>query len=169
MHDRRTHLPTPPIVVDIAHLRVSDDPNAVLATYSLGSCVALVLHDPVARIGGIAHCMLPRAKMAPEKSRERPALYTDEGAQKLLQDVFNRGARRSRLVAKVVGAAQMLDERGVFDIGRRNYTVVRRVLWRNSILIAAEDAGGVVSRTVYLHIGSGRCLEPISVGDRECR
>ena len=69
-----------------------------------------------------------------------------------------RGATRANLVAKVVGAASQVDQDKLFRIGERNYTVLRKVLWKNGILIASEEVGGVASRTVYPDVGTGRTL-----------
>ena len=143
-------------VVGISEYVVSGDPAETLVTYSLGSCVGLVLHDPVAGVGGMLHSMMPSSRTNPEKAASTPAMYTDTGAQMLVQALFDRGATRANLCAKVVGAASQVDQNSLFRIGERNHAVVRKVLWKNEILIAAEDVGGSASRTVYLEIGTGR-------------
>ena len=74
----------------------------------------------------------------------------------MLQAAFDAGATRANLVAKVVGAASRIDESNLFRIGERNYAIARKVLWKNGILIAAEDVGGSISRTVYLRVSDGR-------------
>jgi len=141
--------------VGISEYAVSTDPGETLITYSLGSCVGLVLHDPVARVVGLLHAMLPTAKANPHKAAQNPAAYADSGATALLQEVFDHGATRTNLVARVAGAASQLDNRNLFRIGERNYAVVRKVLWKNDILIAAEDVGGTTSRTVYVDVATG--------------
>jgi chemotaxis protein CheD len=143
-------------IVGISEHMVSTDPAEVLVTYSLGSCVGLVLHDPVAGVAGMLHSMMPASKSNPEKAAGNPSMYTDTGATALIRDMFAAGATRANLVAKVVGAASQVDNAQMFRIGERNYAVVRKVLWKNDILIAAEDVGGAVSRTVYLEVGTGR-------------
>ncbi len=145
-------------VVGISEYAVSGSSGDTLVTYSLGSCVGLVLHDPVAGVGGLLHSMMPASRANPAKAAEIPAMYTDTGAQLLVQALFDLGATRANLVAKVVGAASQVDKESYFRIGERNHAVVRKVLWKNEILIAAEDVGGSVSRTVYLEIGTGRTL-----------
>lgn len=145
-------------VVGIGALVVSADPDDLLVTYSLGSCIGLVLHDPAAGVTGLLHSMMPTAKTNPAKAAEYPATYTDAGAELLLKELFDRGATRANLVAKVVGAASRVDASGVFRIGERNHAIVRKVLWKNGILIAAEDVGGSASRTVVCDVGSGRTL-----------
>lgn len=148
-------MPARDVVVSISEYAVSMDPGERLVTYSLGSCVGLVLHDPVAGVGGLLHAMMPSSKSDPDKARAFPAMYTDTGATALIQAMFDLGATRTNLVAKVVGAASQVDTGNLFRIGERNHMVLRKVLWKNGVLIAAEDVGGSVSRSVYLEVGSG--------------
>lgn len=144
------------VTVGVSDMKVSDNQGDTLITYSLGSCLGLSLYDPRTRTGGLLHSMLPFSKIAPEKCRENPFMFTDAGVQAFLQELFDRGAKRGNLVAKVAGCAQLQDEKGFFRIGERNYAVLRKVLWKNDILIAAEDIGGSISRTVSLEISTGR-------------
>ena len=140
----------------ISEYLVSTEPGETLVTYSLGSCVALALYDPMVGVAGLLHAMMPASKANPDKAVVNPAMYTDAGAQALIQAMFNQGASRANLVAKVVGAASQIDEGQLFRIGERNYAVARKVLWKNGILIAAEDVGGSVSRTVCVRVADGR-------------
>ena len=142
--------------VGISEMVVTDAADDVLVTYSLGSCVGLALYDPVACIGGLIHCMLPLSKIDPAKAQKNPQMFTDTGVPSLLQSMLNMGAEKKRLVATVAGAAKPLDDKGTFKIGERNYVVLRKVLWKNNILIAAEDVGGTAARTMYLHMVDGR-------------
>ncbi len=142
--------------IGISEMKVSNRPDDVLVTYSLGSCVGLALYDPVARIGGLVHCMLPLSSIDPVKARNSPCMFTDTGVPALIQEMLNLGAMKNRLVAKVAGAASLLDEKGTFKIGERNYIVLRKVLWKNNILIVADDTGGTIPRTVYLYVDTGR-------------
>jgi len=151
-------------VVGISEMYVSCDPSDTIITYSLGSCLGVVAYDPAMKVGGMLHCMLPLSKIDPAKAQSKPCMFTDTGVPLLLQELFNRGARRSNLVLKVAGAASLLDEQGLFKIGERNYTVLRKVLWKNSILIAAEDVAGTVSRTVSLYMDTGRTTIKASAG-----
>lgn len=136
-------------------MRVSNCPDDVLITYSLGSCVGLTLFDPQACVGGMIHCMLPLSKIDRDKAREKPCMFTDTGVPALLQAVLDLGAHKRNLVAKVAGAARLLDEKGTFKIGERNYIVLRKVLWKNNMLIAAEDTGGTLARTMTLYMRNG--------------
>lgn len=151
--------------VGISEMKTSSQADDVLITYSLGSCVGLSLYDPRARVGGLVHCMLPLSKLDPDKARANPEMFTDTGVAALLQAIFDLGAERKRTIAKVAGAASVLDEKGLFKIGERNYTVLRKVLWKNNILIAAEAVGGTIARTMSLYMATGRTT--IRSGGRE--
>ncbi|MBN2308069.1 MAG: chemotaxis protein CheD [Candidatus Hydrogenedentes bacterium] len=144
------------ITVGISEMKVSDKADDVLVTYSLGSCVGLALHDPARGVGGLIHCMLPLSRIDPAKAKANPMMFTDTGVPQLIQTVLDMGAVRKRLVAKVAGAAAPLQDNGVFKIGERNYVVLRKILWKNDILIASEEVGGTAARTMYLEIGTGK-------------
>lgn len=145
-------------VVGMSEFLVSADPSDVLVTYSLGSCIGLVLWDSHAGIAGLLHAQMPASKSNPTMAAETPAKYVDTGVLALLQAMFNLGARRDGLVAKIAGAASQVDHEQLFRIGERNHTVLRKVLWKNGIFIEAEDIGGGSSRTVCLDAGTGRTI-----------
>lgn len=146
------------ITVNISDMKVSSNPDDVLVTYSLGSCVGVAIYDPLQKIGGLIHCMLPLSKVDPEKAREVPYMFVDTGLPLMMQTLLNMGADKKRLVAKVAGGAVLLDDNGMFRIGERNHIVVRKLLWKNNILISSEDVGGTLARTMYLHINDGKII-----------
>ena len=143
------------IIVDIADMAVSSNPEDSLITYSLGSCLGVVIYDPVIRVGGMIHCMLPLSNVDQVKADTRPGMFVDTGVPMMLQKLFDMGLKKTRAVVKVAGASLILDKQGLFRIGERNYTVFRKIMWKNGILITAEDIGGDLSRTVQLDIGTG--------------
>ena len=115
-----------------------------------------------------AAIMLPLSRIDTAKAKANPQMFTDTGVQALLDAVCGLGAKTERLVATVAGAASLLDDRGLFEIGDRNYAVLRRVLWKNDILIAAQAVGGHAPRTMYLHITTGKAAinRWVSMGSR---
>lgn len=141
--------------VGISEMIVSRREEDILVTYALGSCLGLSLYDPVARVGGLIHCMLPLSKIDKAKAAAAPAMFVDTGVPGLLAALFEMGARRENLVATAAGAARVLQDVDHFKIGERNHTVLRKLLWKNSILIAYEDVGGAAARTMYLHMATG--------------
>jgi chemotaxis protein CheD len=144
------------IIVGVADCRVGHTPEQVLATFALGSCIALSVYDPQAAVGGILHYMLPDSTMDPARGRENPYMFADTGIPKLVEQVCGRGANRRRLIAHAAGGASMMDPQSGFDIGNRNYLALRKILWKAGILLAGEAVGGTYSRTIRLEIGSGR-------------
>lgn len=146
------------LTVGISEMKVSKNPSDTLITYSLGSCIGVALFDPDAGVGGLIHCMLPLSRIDPEKAKQNPHMFTDTGVPALIQSLLDNGGTRKRMIAKVAGAASPLNDNGMFKIGERNYTVLRKVLWKNEILIAAEDVGGTVARTLLLNIANGKTI-----------
>jgi chemotaxis protein CheD len=145
-------------IVGISEMAVAADPAAILITYSLGSCVGLSLFDTAARVGGLIHSMLPLSKIDPAKAKAAPCMFVDTGVPALLQALFDMGASRKTLVAKVAGGSHIMDDKGIFNIGERNCTVLRKLLWKNEIMVSGEDVGGAVPRTMSLDLESGRTL-----------
>ncbi len=143
-------------VVDIADFQVSADPRVVLVTYSLGSCIGVALWDPAERVGGMLHYMLPDSSLSAEKAKSRPAMFADTGIPRLFRAVYELGANKKRLIVKIAGGSQLLDDNGTFNIGKRNYTMLRKIFWKNGVLIDSEDIGGSISRTIRLSVDTGR-------------
>jgi chemotaxis protein CheD len=134
---------------------ISQDQDGSLITYSLGSCIGVAIYDPVARVGGLLHYMLPESNLDPQKALKKPFMFADTGIPLLFKEAYRFGAVKNRLIVKVAGGAQILDDSGFFNIGKRNYMALRKLLWKNNILIKAEDVGGQVSRTVRLQMNTG--------------
>jgi chemotaxis protein CheD len=144
------------LVVDIADLAVSKDPAAALVTYSLGSCIGVAIWDAVAHVGGLLHYMLPDSQLAPAKAAASPGMFCDSGLPRLFRAAYELGAVKGRMVVKVAGGSQLLDDNGTFNIGKRNYLALRKLLWKNGVMIQAEDVGGAISRTLRLEVATGR-------------
>ena len=155
------------IVVDVADMKYSKNPGDVLITHSLGSCVGLALYDPGICVGALLHAMLPLSKIDREKAEARPYMFTDVAVAGTLEKMYDLGAGKSRIIAKVAGASSLLDEKKLLKIGERNYTVLRKILWKNDILIAAEDIGGRIPRTMSLYMESGVTTVRTSGTERE--
>jgi len=140
-------------VVGIAQMAVCHHPEQ-LACIGLGSCVAVILYDPVLRMGGIVHVLLPKAPANCEVEEK----YADTGTRKLIREMLARGASRQRLVAKLVGGAQMFSNLNlsISDIGSHNCEQARKTLGENAIRIVAEDTAGKRGRSAYLNTENGR-------------
>ena len=146
------------ITVDISDAKASADPADVLVTYSLGSCIGVSFYDPVAQIGGMLHCLLPEFTGS-EADADNPFKFADTGVKILLDKIISMGAVKRRLQVKIAGGAKRLKSiSDRFDIGKRNYLAVRKILWKNAIMIKAQDVGGTIPRTMYLNIADGEVM-----------
>lgn len=146
------------IVAGMSDCKTSNDPDATLVTYALGSCIAVAIHDPASKTGGLLHYMLPESSLDVQKAKLNPHMFADTGIQSLLHALREQGVNPRSCVVRVAGGAQVLDSEGVFQIGKRNYLAAKKILWKEGLMIAAEAVGGEVSRTVRLELGSGRFL-----------
>lgn len=145
----------PRMVVGIADLGLTADPGALLVTYALGSCIGVTIYDPVARVGGMLHFMLPQSSLSAERAKSAPLMFADTGVPLLFTRAYEMGARKERLVVCAAGGAEILADEGHFKIGTRNRTMLRKLFWKNSVLLAAEDTGGSHSRTLTLRLSDG--------------
>lgn len=143
------------ITVGIADCRVSNDPQSVLITHALGSCIAVAVHDPVANVAGLLHFMLPESAIDPERARQQPYMFADTGVPKLFHAAYAKGAEKKRMTVRLIGGAQVVDPNGAFNIGKRNYLACRKILWIAGVMIHGEAVGGSVSRTVKMEVRTG--------------
>jgi len=146
------------IVVNIADMKISTEPDEFLVTYSLGSCVALAIFDPYQKIAGLIHIMLPDSSIEKIPANINPYKFVDLGVPVLYKELFKLGAKRNHVITKVIGGSNVMDKNKYFNIGERNYTAVRKMLWRNNMIIHKEDVGGSKSRTVRLYTATGKVL-----------
>jgi len=142
-------------VIGISDMWVSNRADEVLITYSLGSCLGLVVYDPVVKVAGLLHSMLPLSKIDSQKAKVVPYMFVDTGVPLLFKEAFRLGGEKKRMIVKAVGCSSLMDEKGFFKIGERNFTVLRKILWKNNILIDKQDIGGTCSRTVKISVATG--------------
>lgn len=150
------------IKVGVGEMALSSDGGAQIVTYALGSCLGLAIHDPVAGVGGLLHLMLPDSNLDPALAARRPALFADTGVPRLFKEAYALGASKARIRVVLAGCSRVMDAGGHFNIGERNLAAVRRMFWRNNVLIDAQDTGGNVNRTLGLEVGNGRAWVKIN-------
>lgn len=143
-------------IVGISDMKMTTDPTDVIITYSLGSCVGVTVYDTRLKIGALVHCLLPLSKTDKARAETSPCMFVDTGMMSLISAMMEKGSKQRDLIACVAGGATIIDQKKTFNIGERNYAVLRKVLWKNNILIAAEDIGGSSARTMYLEMESGK-------------
>jgi chemotaxis protein CheD len=150
------------VVVGIAEFVASNNPNVLLTTYSLGSCLGIGIYDPVVHAGGLLHIMLPDSSIDQAKAATKPAMFVDTGVPALFRACYQFGAVKSRMVITVAGGGQIMDESGFFNIGKRNFEALTQLLNQHGLSIAAHQVGGVVNRTMYLSLATGEVRLKVS-------
>lgn len=143
------------IKVKIADIVVGSSPY-ILSTYGLGSCVAAMLYDPLTKIGGMSHFLLPTRAIA--KRDENLAKFSDTGIEILIERIKDLGAKKERLIAKLVGGANMFPTLTKNSIGQKNVNAAIEVLKKHSISVLSKDTGGSWGRSVDFHLSNGKVV-----------
>jgi len=129
-----------------------------LITHALGSCLGLAIYDPVVKVGGLLHAMLPLSKINKDKAKANPYMFVDTGVPVLFKTLYDMGAQKKRLIVKAAGCGNPLGKNEIFKIGERNHTLLKKLLWKNNVLLTAEDVGGTKSRTVRFDVSTGQVI-----------
>ena len=128
--------------------------ESIIVTHALGSCVAVCLWDPEARVGAMLHFLLPESRVNPDRAKKQPATFADTGIPLLIQQAMERGLNKKRCRAHLFGGAA-LGTQGGLDVGKRNALAARRLLWQHGIFIHGEALGGTDPRTVNFSVADG--------------
>jgi len=146
----------PQILVKLADLNVSGNPEDLLVVYGLGSTAAVLRYDKEARVGGIAHFMLPNSAAEPQRAREYPAMYADAAIPLLVESCIGKGARRESLTARLAGGSILMGQGISRSISEGNIATARQVLEKLAIPLTAENTGGNHNRAVRMEISTGK-------------
>lgn len=153
------------IVVEIAAIRVSKNPEDILVTYALGSCLGIALYDPGKRVAGLGHFMLPDSRIENGSVNYNPLKYVNSGVPLLFKEMYRAGAERQNIRNAIIGGAKIMDDNEFFNIGRKNITALRKLFWRNNVLIQKQHVGGSINRTVRLNVATGTVSVKLSTGE----
>ncbi len=143
------------IKVGMADLNICKSPDG-LTTLGLGSCVGIALRDPITKVGGLAHIMLPDSTAI--KDNTNIPKFADTGIVELVNRIVFAGGSKSRLVAKIAGGAQMFafqNKSSLIKVGEKNVMAVKKKLEELNIPILAEDTGENYGRTVIFYPETG--------------
>jgi len=146
------------IHVGIADFKIARQPHQLI-TVGLGSCVGLTLYDPILRLGGLLHIMLPDSKRF--NDTKKPAKFADTGIFLLLQEMKRFRVRMNHLQVKIAGGAQMFsgyNENFIMNIGEQNVQATKSVLKQLGLRLMAEDVGGNKGRTMILDTLTGQVI-----------
>lgn len=143
------------VVIGIGDCRVSAGGSDELITYALGSCIGIAVYDPAAQVGGLLHFLLPNSSLDRAKAEANPYLFADSGIPLLFRQAYAQGAKKERLVTRLVGGSQMTVTGGIWNVGEKNTSAARQILSRAGVRIQSEAVGGKAARTVRLHVKTG--------------
>jgi chemotaxis protein CheD len=144
------------IIVRVADLRAGSL-DEILVTIGLGSCVAILLHDPAAKVGGLAHVLLPSPALS--RKDDNPAKFPQTAVPRLLELMAQQGASSRRITARLAGGASMfaaLAAPGTIQMGERNLVASRQSLRQHGVALVGEATGGDYGRTVKMWVADGR-------------
>lgn len=145
------------ILVGIGEVGVSTNPDDIIKTMALGSCLAVIFLARKPRMVGLAHVALPDSSIGSSRSESLPGYFADKAVPYLISTFKKSGIfGPPKLTIKLAGGATIMDPNGVFNIGKRNILAVRKVLWKNRLGAIVEDLGNNFSRTVSVEVGSGK-------------
>ena len=144
------------IYVGVGEYAVTKAPMQHLKTLALGSCVAVVVLDPVKKLAGLLHVALPDSSINKKRAKDRPGMFADTGLPALLSEMEKQGSDGRTLIVKIAGGASIMDPNNTFKIGKRNILAIRKFLWKYKLGARAENVGGNISRSVSINLETGR-------------
>ncbi len=156
------------VVIGVGDMAVSNNALVTLSTYALGSCIGVVAYDPVMKVGGILHMMLPDSSISPDKATSQPAMFADTGLPLFFRALTGLKGDRSRIRLFVTGGACVLASHDNFKIGERNTKATLDYLALNGYRPRQVVTGGTTNRTVHLEIGSGAMTLKTPEGNEAC-
>jgi chemotaxis protein CheD len=143
------------LMVGMAELVVSQDPRLVLCAGPLGAGLGIALYDPIAKIGGLLHAMLPDSGINPHRAGSCPSLFVDTGFAAMLNRACSLKAKPERLLIYVAGGGQVLDESPSFNLGKCNQDACLRLLAQQGLKASAHHIGGLTDRTMQISLDTG--------------
>lgn len=157
------------INVEMAEIKVSTRLTDRLVAYGLGACIGLCVYDPVFRIAGLAHIVLPASQPAPAnatplRQQSFAGKFADSAVPKLIEEVCRSGGNRDNLVAAIIGGAHIFSALGGssppsrLEIGARNVAAVTQALDFERVPVVAKDVGGSHGRTVTVKACDGSVI-----------
>jgi chemotaxis protein CheD len=147
------------IYVGVGEYTVSNNPNEMIKTMALGSCVGVIAYWPERKTAGLLHIALPESSINKKMSEQRPGMFADTGIPQLLLEMKRKGYDgKSRLIIKLAGGASIMDPNNTFNIGKRNVLAVRKILWALRLGAIAEHVGDSISRTVTVDPATGKVV-----------
>ncbi|MCS6961318.1 MAG: chemotaxis protein CheD [Deltaproteobacteria bacterium] len=136
-------------LINIGQYRVCHK-GVIMVAQNLGSCLGMAVIDRNLKLFGMIHCLLPLSSSDEEKAKKNPALYVDTGVPLLLEEMLREGSTKSDLEIYIAGCGNSGKDLDPFEIGHRNYTVFRKLAWKNALFTKGEHVGGDMPRSLIL-------------------
>jgi chemotaxis protein CheD len=158
-----------PTNVGLGEQAISRSPEDILVAYGLGSCIGVAMIDPVSKISGLLHAVLPKAKDGLQAGEQNASKFVESGIESLIASLIKEGADKSRLTVHLVGGANILMSTGVtnsFDIGSRNIEAAYSTLKRLEMPVSAAEVGGHLGRTIRVYVADSRVTIRVA-GEKE--
>ncbi len=154
------------ITVGVGDLKHSRSHADSIISHALGSCLGITVYDPIAKVGGFLHAMLPLSSIDPVKALQNPYMFVDSGVPQLFLLAYKLGAKKERLIVSAAGGSSPSGrgDSDYFQIGSRNVVVLRKILWKNGVVLKASDFGGFDARTMCLDMFTGEVSVRINNG-----
>ncbi|MBK8477536.1 MAG: chemotaxis protein CheD [Opitutaceae bacterium] len=143
------------VIVGVGDMAVSNNVNAILTTYALGSCIGLIAYDPMTKAAGMLHYMLPDSSISPEKAKTQPSMFSDTGLLGLFRSFQGVKGDIKRAKFFVAGGASVLNGTDPFKIGERNIQALEAWFRTNGLRPSLHDVGGTHNRTISIEVKSG--------------
>jgi len=145
------------INIGMSQMEVTSKPGTVLSAPSLGSCIGLALYDPVSKVAGMVHIVLPDSTKL-TKVNEPPGKYADTAVPEIIKKMIAMGSNKNTLIIKIAGGAQMFTlQQGsnVLNIGFRNALAVKAALTKEGLIVKTTETGGNKGRTFKIDVQTG--------------
>ena len=152
------------VVVDMADMKASNHPNGCLIANSLGSCVAVAIYDPDARVGGVLNYVLPDSHLSREKAMANPFMFADTGIPLLFRRAYKLGAAKERIIVKVAGAANVINPDKGLNLGCRNCEALNSIMSKNQVSVHGQYLGGYTSLSLKFFMDNGRVIVETTQG-----
>ncbi|MBU1107719.1 MAG: chemotaxis protein CheD [Candidatus Riflebacteria bacterium] len=146
------------VLVGIGEYAVTATPDTTIRTLALGSCVAVAFFSKKNIAIGLLHVQLPESRINLDLAARKPGSFADTGIPLVISELAKHGCSPADLYVKLIGGAQVMDPNNTFNIGKRNYLAVKKVLWANRLFPVAEEIGGNFSRSVTITMNDGDVL-----------
>ncbi|MEI6289656.1 MAG: chemotaxis protein CheD [Chloroflexota bacterium] len=158
-----------PLSVGLGEIVISRDPDDIIVAYGLGSCLGICMADPVTKVAGMLHAVLPLWANGMDPMNPASSKYVDSGIEKLLSLLIKEGANKQRLIVRIAGGANMLTSPGLknsFEIGTRNIESAHAIMDKLNLKVKAEEVGGNTGRTVRYYVADCRMTVRV-IGEKE--